>query len=330
MESFEGKTAVVTGGGSGIGRALCLQLVKEGCHVASCDVLIENLEETKSLCSDINPKVAVTLHECDVSSEEAMNSFQKEVVTAHGNKINLLFNNAGIGGGGSFVNEEDRTDWEKTFNVCWFGVYFGCRAFMGTLVNAEEAHIVNTSSINGFWASLGPKTPHTAYCSAKFAVKGFSEALVTDLRLNAPHVGISVVMPGHIGTSIAINSGKVLGRPDALEMGEEDIRVIRERMMNSGGKMSEVVMNLSDDQIREVVHQRGIAFRDNAPTSAVEAAATILKGVKEGKWRILVGEDASRLDERVRADPESAYDLSFVEAAQGDGDLVELINTTQE
>ena len=113
-------------------------------------------------------------------------------------------------------------------------------------------------------------------------------------------------------------------------MGEEDIRVIRERMMNSGGEMSEVVMNLSDDQIREVVHQRGIAFRDNAPTSAVEAAATILKGVKEGKWRILVGEDASRLDERVRADPESAYDLSFVEAAQGDGDLVELINTTQE
>ena len=113
-------------------------------------------------------------------------------------------------------------------------------------------------------------------------------------------------------------------------MGDEDIRAIRERMMNSGGEMLEVVMNLSDDQIRDVVHQRGISFRDNAPTSAVEAAAIILKGVKEGKWRILVGEDANRLDERVRADPESAYDLSFVKAAQDDGDLVELINTTQE
>ena len=71
---------------------------------------------------------------------------------------------------------------------------------------------------------IGPNTPHSAYCSAKFAVKGFSEALVTDLRMNAPHVGVSVVMPGHIGTSIAINSGKVLGRPDAIDMSEEDIK----------------------------------------------------------------------------------------------------------
>ncbi|MBT7880300.1 MAG: SDR family NAD(P)-dependent oxidoreductase, partial [Gammaproteobacteria bacterium] len=291
MDSFEGKIAVVTGGGTGMGRELCLQLVKEGCNIATCDVLMENLEETKTLCQEINSDILVTLHQCDVSSEEAMNHFRDEVVAAHGDKINLLFNNAGIGGGGSFMNPEDRADWERTFNVCWFGVYYGCRAFIDTLVNADEAHIVNTSSINGFWASLGPNTPHTAYCSAKFAVKGFSEALVTDLRMNAPHVGVSVVMPGHIGTSIAINSGKVLGRPAALDMSEEDIKDIRKRMMESGGEMSEVVMNLSDDQIREFMHQRGIAFRDNAPTSAGDAASIILDGVKAGKWRILVGED---------------------------------------
>jgi len=330
MDSFEGKIAVVTGGGTGMGRELCLQLVKEGCNVATCDVLMENLEETKKLCQEINSDALVTLHQCDVSSEEAMNHFRDEVVAAHGDKINLLFNNAGIGGGGSFMNPEDRVDWERTFNVCWYGVYYGCRAFIDTLVNADESHIVNTSSINGFWASIGPNTPHTAYCSAKFAVKGFSEALVTDLRVNAPHVGVSVVMPGHIGTSIAINSGKVLGRPAALEMSQEDIKDIRERMMKSGGEMSEVVMNLSDDQIREFMHQRGIAFRDNAPTSAEEAATIILAGVRAGKWRILVGEDAHRLDERVRSDPESAYEASFIEATRDGGDLVELIGATEQ
>ncbi|MBT3833211.1 MAG: SDR family NAD(P)-dependent oxidoreductase [Gammaproteobacteria bacterium] len=330
MDSFEGKIAVVTGGGTGMGRELCLQLVKEGCNVATCDVLMENLEETKTLCQELNPDILVTLHQCDVSSEEAMNHFRDEVIAAHGDKINLLFNNAGIGGGGSFMNPEDRADWERTFNVCWYGVYYGCRAFIESLVNADESHIVNTSSINGFWASLGPNTPHTAYCSAKFAVKGFSESLVTDLRLNAPHVGVSVVMPGHIGTSIAINSGKVLGRPAALDMSEQDIKELRERMMNSGGEMSEVVMNLSDDQIREFMHQRGIAFRDNAPTSAGEAATIILDGVKAGKWRILVGEDAHRLDERVRTNPESAYEASFIEATRDGGDLVELIGTTEQ
>jgi len=330
MDSFEGKIAVVTGGGTGMGRELCLQLVKEGCNVATCDVLMENLEETKTLCQELNPDILVTLHQCDVSSEEAMNHFRDEVIAAHGDKINLLFNNAGIGGGGSFMNPEDRADWERTFNVCWYGVYYGCRAFIESLVNADQSHIVNTSSINGFWASLGPNTPHTAYCSAKFAVKGFSESLVTDLRLNAPHVGVSVVMPGHIGTSIAINSGKVLGRPAALDMSEQDIKELRERMMNSGGEMSEVVMNLSDDQIREFMHQRGIAFRDNAPTSAGEAATIILDGVKAGKWRILVGEDAHRLDERVRTNPESAYEASFIEATRDGGDLVELIGTTEQ
>ena len=77
-------------------------------------------------------------------------------------------------------------------------------------MSSEEGHIINTSSINGFWASLGG-TPHTSYSAAKFAVKGFSESLIDDLRVNAPHVNVSVVMPGHIGTSIAENTGKILG-----------------------------------------------------------------------------------------------------------------------
>jgi hypothetical protein len=147
--------------------------------------------------------------------------------------------------------------------------------------------------------------------------------------MNAPHIGISVVMPGHIGTSIAINSSKLLGRPEALDMTEADIRDIREQMMKTGGPMSEMIMNLSDDQIREVIHQRGIDFRDKAPTSAGEAATIILDGVKAGKWRILVGDDAHRLDERVRVNPEAAYEPEFLDGVTGDGDLTELISRTE-
>lgn len=326
MNNFSGKIAVVTGGGTGMGRELCLQLVQEGCAVAACDVIMENLEETKRLCVEANPDIKVSLHQCDVSSEEDILRFRDEVVAEHGDKINLLFNNAGIGGSFSMLDEDTRPQWEKTFNVCWYGVYYSCRAFMPLLVNADEAHIVNTSSVNGFWASLGPNTPHTAYAAAKFAVKGFSEALITDLRMHAPHVGVSVVMPGHIGTSIAINSGKVLSGKEASEMTEEDIKGVRERMMKSGGEMAEAVMNLSDDQLRAVMHQRGIDFRDNAPTSAGEASKIILDAVKAGKWRILVGEDAVRLDARVRNDPESAYEIDFAQAVQEGGDLIELIN----
>lgn len=326
MDNFKGKIAIVTGGGTGMGRELCLQLVKEGCHVATCDVLMDNLDETRKLCEEMAPDgVTITCHECDVSSEESMNRFRDEVVAAHGDRINLLFNNAGIGGGGSFV-VDDRGDWERTFAVCWYGVYYGCRAFLPLVINSDEGHVINTSSVNGFWASLGPFTSHTSYSAAKFAVKGFCEALITDLRLNAPHVKVSVVMPGHIGTSIAINSSKVLGHADALDWTADDIRDFRERMMRVGGPMSEQLMNASDDQIKEFMHQRGIDFRDNAPTTAGQAATIILDGVKAGKWRILVGEDAHHMDELVRANPEGAYEPEFAMALANAGDLKELID----
>jgi len=114
--------------------------------------------------------------------------FRDEVSVQHAtNRIHLLFNNAGIGGGGSIIVNE-RAEWERTFNICWGGVYLSTRAFLPMLRAADEAHIINTSSMNGFWASVGPYTPHTAYSAAKFAVKGFTEALIADFRMNAPHI----------------------------------------------------------------------------------------------------------------------------------------------
>ncbi len=110
--------------------------------------------------------------------------------------------------------------WERTFNVNWGGVYFSRGAFLPLLLAAPEGHVINTSSVNGFFASVGFLAPHTAYCASKFAIKGFSEALINDFRLNAPHIKVSVVMPGYIGTGIAKNSRKeaIYGAGTALEL----------------------------------------------------------------------------------------------------------------
>jgi len=329
MDNFRSKIAVVTGGGAGMGRELCVQLVKEGCAVATCDVMMDNLYETKALCNEVDSDIEVTLHQCDVSREVDVNRLRDEVTAAHGNAINLVFNNAGIGGGGTMTSEETREEWERTFDVCWYGVYYTCRAFMPHVIASDEGWFVNTSSINGFWASIGPNTPHTAYSAAKFAVKGFTEALITDLRLHAPHVGASVVMPGHIGTSIAINSGQILGRSVPLEWSDDEVKEVRAGMMESSGTVAEEVMNLSDDQIREVMHQRQLDFRDKAPTSAAQAASIILNDVKAGRWRILVGDDAYRIDAKVRAKPENAYEHNFLESIFEDGDLGALVASTE-
>ncbi len=307
MDSFENKIAVVTGGGAGMGRELIRQLAKEGCDIALCDVMEENMQETVDIVSSESPEVKITSFKCDVSLEGDVFSFKDKVIEEHKtDHINLLFNNAGIGGGGSFL-QGDQEEWERTFAICWYGVYYCSRAFMPYLVASTEGHIINTSSVNGFWASLGG-FPHTSYSAAKFAVKGFTEALIQDLRLNAPHVNASVVMPGHIGTSIALNSGKILGHADAEELSDEEIEAMKKVWISLGAP----VHNYSNDQIRQMVKERRESFKTNAPTSAAQAAEIILNGVKEKRWRILVGDDAKNLDKKVRENPEKAYDPDFV------------------
>ena len=277
MDSFNDKLAVITGAGSGMGRDLALQLSEEGCHVALSDITADRAEETRSMCVEAAPAdTLVSAHGCDVSDEDEVNSWRDNVLADHDtDHVNLVFNNAGIGGGGSFIVDE-RADGERTFAVCWYGVYYCTRAFMTLLVASESGHLVNTSSVNGFWASLGPQRAHTAYSAAKFAVKGFTEALISDLRLNAPHVKVSVVMPGHIGTNIALHSTEILG-------------------------------HVVDASITE----RSAQFRNTAPTTSPEAATVILDAVRAGKWRILIGDDAYALDSLVRDHPEEAYDEDF-------------------
>jgi NAD(P)-dependent dehydrogenase (short-subunit alcohol dehydrogenase family) len=304
MKDFTGKLAIVTGGGSGIGRELVLQLAATGCRVAACDLNLENLEETRSLASG---DALISLHRCDVGDESQVQGFASEVLEQHQtDHINLLFNNAGIGGGGSFILDE-RTEWDRTFNVCWQGVYYCARAFMPLLVASDEGHIVNISSVNGFWACMGPQYAHTAYSAAKFAVKGFTEALLVDARLNAPHVGVSLVMPGHIGTGIVVNSQAIQGMASPEELDDEEIARVRSRW----GRIDAQAEALSDEDVKDLLARQGEMFRDTAPTSAAQAAGIILDGVRENRWRILVGGDAHILDERVRAAPEQAYEIDF-------------------
>ena len=316
MQDFAGRLAVVTGGGTGMGRELVRQLVAEGCSVAMCDVSAKSMAETGQLCEESPEGTRVTAHVADVSDESQVLRFRDDVATQHAtDKVHLLFNNAGIAGGGSLFTSS-RAQWERTFNICWGGVYLCTRAFLPMLVNAEEGHIVNTSSVNGFWASLGPNVPHTAYCAAKFAVKGFTEALISDLSVHAPHVKCSVVMPGHIGTSIAYNSRKIHYGTESDAMGPEEIAQMRARLTAGGLDMSQV----SDADLGALAIERARQFLENAPMTAAAAATVILDGVKAGRWRILVGHDAHQLDEMVRQAPDDAYEPAFFEQfAAGSG-----------
>ncbi len=312
MKDFAGKIAVITGGGTGMGRELARQLVAEGCNVAMCDISAEAMAETKRLCEaeKLPQGLRVTTHVADVSIEEQLKRFRDEITDQQAtDKIHLLFNNAGIGGGGSLFTST-REQWERTFNICWGGVYLGVRTFLPMLLKADEGHIVNTSSVNGFWASIGLGVSHTGYSAAKFAVKGFTEALITDLRLNAPHIKCSMVMPGHIGTSIASNSRKVHCGTDSDRMSEIEIAQTRVRLTVAGIDASK----MSDEDVQAAVAERARSFLEDAPMTATQAARIILDGVKAERWRILVGDDAYRLDERVRQTPERAYEPEFYQS----------------
>ena len=312
MKDFAGKIAVITGGGTGMGRELACQLVAEGCNVAMCDVSAEAMAETKRLCEaeKLPQGLRVTTHIADVSIEDQLKRFRDEISDQQAtDKIHLLFNNAGIGGGGSLFTST-REQWERTFNICWGGVYLGVRTFLPMLLKADEGHIVNTSSVNGFWASVGMGVSHTAYSAAKFAVKGFTEALINDLRLNAPHIKCSVVMPGHIGTSIVSNTRKVQSGSESDRLNTNEVLQMRQRLKGMGVD----VAAMSDEDIQQAAEERARTFRDEAPTTAAQAAKIILDGVKAGQWRILVGDDAHRLDQKVRQAPEEAYTLEFYES----------------
>jgi len=304
MTELSGRLAVVTGGGSGIGRELVRRLFSEGCHVALCDLSEEAMAETRRLCQ-AQPMAGggrLTTHRVDVADETQLLRFRDEVAAQHQtDRVHLLFNNAAITGGGSIL-KHSREEWDRTFNICWNGVYYSTRAFLPMLLKADAAHIVNMSSVAGFWAAAGAHVPHTAYAAAKFAVRGFTEALIVDFRENAPHIRCSVVMPGHVGTGIVSNTRQVL-------CGSAAIPIDAKRAELQAHGQDVAAMSKADVEAAYDRHEQDYVRR--APMSAAMAASAILSGVKERRWRILIGEDARLLDKSVRNDPDRAYEVDF-------------------
>src|SRR5579859_3635766 len=138
MRDLAGRLAVVTGGGSGMGRELVCQLAAAGCHVSTCDVSESGLVDTKRWADETAaPETTISTFGADVADEEQVHAFRDFVAAEHDTShINLLFNNAGIGAGGSFVLD-DRAEWDATFAVCWGGVYSCLRAFLPMLLASD-------------------------------------------------------------------------------------------------------------------------------------------------------------------------------------------------
>lgn len=196
MRQFRDRVAVITGAGSGIGRALAQALAQEGCHLVLADWKAQPLGETAELVQESG--VSVSTHVVDVSSRSEMEAFATTVSHQH-RAIHLLFNNAGLTVSGSF-RDQTLDDWERVVGVNLWGVVYGCKLFMPLLEIADEAHIINISSVFGI---VGIPS-QSSYCATKFAVRGLTEALWEETR--DLHIGVSVVHPGGVGTNIVAHA----------------------------------------------------------------------------------------------------------------------------
>lgn len=214
MQDFSNQVAVITGAGSGIGRALAVSLARQGCDLALADLNTDGLDKTRAML-DAMP-VKVSLHRLDVASRQALEQFAGEVMEFHG-KVSLLFNNAGVALAGSAETTREE-DFHWLMNINFWGVVNGCQVFLPLLRKQPQAHIINISSVFGLIAM----PTQAAYNASKFAVRGYSEALQQELANT--NVGLSVVCPGGVRTAIAANARVDQASAQALGGGESFAR----------------------------------------------------------------------------------------------------------
>jgi NADP-dependent 3-hydroxy acid dehydrogenase YdfG len=254
MEGFAGKVAAVTGAGSGIGQALALELARSGATLAISDVDVEGLAHTEEQLRAIGAPVKAD--RLDVTEREAFQIYADQV-NEHFGKVNQIYNNAGIACTGD-VEISQFKDMERVMDVDFWGVVNGTKAFLPHLIASGDGHVINVSSLFGLMSMPG----QAAYNAAKFAVRGFTEALRQEMVLNGHPVKVTTVHPGGVKTAIARNGIAAEG----------------------------------------VDAERQAKFFDKrlASTTPHRAAQIILDAVRKNKARVLVGPDAVALDLVVR------------------------------
>ena len=263
MKDFSGKTAVITGAGSGMGRYLAVLLAKAGANVAICDINEETLNGTAAMVRQYN--VPVSTHIVDMGDMERIEALPEEVLARHG-AVDLVFNNAGVTMGSSFAGMSEE-DWDWVMNINLNGVVKATRVFIPLLKDRPEAAIINTSSIFGMIAVAG----QSVYHATKFGVRGFTESLAKEFKDTA--VQVHCVHPGHIGTNIVANS-RFNEDDDATFMRQDNVDV---------------------DEMADMFRTGGM--------HPSRAAQIILNGVKRNKRRIFVGLDAKLMDLAQRITP---------------------------
>jgi NADP-dependent 3-hydroxy acid dehydrogenase YdfG len=254
MEGFAGKVAAVTGAGSGIGQALAVELARSGAKVAISDVDTEGLAQTEERLKAIGAPVKAD--RLNVTEREAFLAYA-DAVNEHFGKVNQIYNNAGIAYSGD-IEVSQFKDIERVMDVDFWGVVNGTKAFLPHLIASGDGHVINISSVFGLFAVPG----QAAYNAAKFAVRGFTEALRQEMVLAGHPVGVTTVHPGGIKTAIARNATAAEG-------------IDRDELANTFDKRL-------------------------ANTSPERAARIILEAVRKNKARVLVGPDAKALDIMVR------------------------------
>ena len=266
--AFAGKTAVVTGAASGIGRAVSRSLATRGCNLAIADVNEAGLEETAAL---IGNGVRVTRHRLDVGDREAVAAFPDIVAGAHGG-VDILVNNAGVALGGAF-EQVSEADFEWLFGINFWGVVRMTRGFLPLLRQSSEARLVNLSSLFGLIAPPG----QVAYSASKFAVRGFSEALRKELV--GSRVGVTVVHPGGVATAIASSA-----RPSRAVDPAEEARH-RERFKK--------LLKLPPEQAGETIVDGIARRRDRVLVGSDAKFASLIERIAPVAYWKLIGRSAS-------------------------------------
>ena len=279
MKDFSQKVALISGAGSGIGRALSIELADMGCNLALLDWNKESLEETKQLLRKKN--IALSTHNFDISDKEKVQALPNEVIEFH-KQIDLVFNNAGLSIVGK-VNEVDENDWNWGLDILLNSVIQMTTVFLPHLEKRPEAAIINTSSIFGLFSV--PK--QSIYSVGKFGVKAFTESLSLELEMSESNVEAYCVFPGHIGTNIY-----------------------------SSAKFKSFIKDDAGSAIfganADTKEQAGIQFKQNAPSSPAHAAKVILKNIRKKNKRILIGIDAHFYDLMSRLFPKSFLKIIWI------------------